>query len=304
MDIQFIREFISVAQSGNLPQAADLNYISPSLLSLHIRKIEDELGYPLFDRTPRTLVLNDRGRLFLSYAKKIISSYDEYLNHAAKAQGNRYSQLHIGLIGSVAQTTTENLIADFYKDNSDIKLYIKSRDYPQMLTNFLTCGQCDFVFLYDADPHIEGVTTVPLFMDRIVAVVPPEHRLSGRKHITVRDLRSENILMQNSDAKVYKKIISYSEKQGVTLNISFAVNSQSLMEEMLEINAGVGLMTLTSAERLRNKNLSFLTVEPELTMEFSMLYVNRSDLTAAQKRFLQFFLRRFDKPQLADCLNP
>lgn len=297
MEIQYLREFISVAKSCNLPLAADQHYISPSLLSLHIRKIEEELGYPLFERTSRTLVLNKQGQFFLLYAKKIVNAYDEYLHKSKKASENRYSQLHIGLIGSVAQTTTENLIADFYKDNSDIRLYIKSRDYPQLLTNFLVTGQCDFVFLYGTDPHIEGVTVVPLFTDRLVVVVAPEHPLAGRDHVTVEDIRDEYILTQNADAKVYQKVINYFEKQGVQPKISFAINSHSLMEDMLEINSGIGLMMLSNAERLWNKKLCFLPLEPALSMKFSMLYLNRSQFSAAESRFLSYILNKFGQAE-------
>lgn len=296
MDIQYIREFISVAKTCNLPLAADQHYISPSLLSLHIRKIEEELGHPLFERTSRSLVLNKQGQFFLLYAKKIVGAYDEYLNKSAKALDNRYSQLHIGLIGSVAQTTSENLIAEFYKDNSDIRLYVKSRDYPQILANFLSTGQCDFVFLYDPDTHIDGATVVPLFTDRLVAVVSPDHPLADKQHITAEDLRDVNILTQNTDAKVYQQIIHFFERHGTPLNISFAINAHSLMEDMLELNSGVGLMMRSSAERLWNKHLAILPVEPPLSMEFSMLYINRQEYSDAENRFLEFIHKKFCLP--------
>ena len=297
MDIQYIREFISVAKTCNLPLAADQHYISPSLLSLHIRKIEEELGYPLFDRTSRSMVLNKQGQFFLLYAKKIVSAYDEYLSRSAKALDNRFRQLHIGLIGSVAQTTTENLIADFYKEHPDVRLYIKSRDYPQILTNFLSTGQCDFVFLYDSDTHIEGVTITPLFTDSLVAVLSPDHPLSQKNEITAKDLRNEKILTQNTDSKIYQKILQFFEEQGTTLNISFAINSHSLMEDMLEVNSGVGLMMRSSAERMRNKDLAVLPVKPALSMEFAMLYVNRKAYSIEETLFLDFIRRKFDVPK-------
>lgn len=297
MDIQYIREFISVAKTCNLPLAADQHYISPSLLSLHIRKIEEELGYPLFERTSRSLVLNKQGQFFLLYAKKIVSAYDEYLGKSAKALDNRFSQLHIGLIGSVAQTTTENLIAEFYKDHPDVRLYVKSRDYPQILTNFLSTGQCDFAFLYDPDTHLEGITVVPLFADNLVAVVSPEHPLSGKASVSAEDLRGVKILTQNTDSKIYQRITQFFEEKGTPLDISFAVNSHSLMEDMLDVNSGVGLMMQSSAERLRNKNLSVLPVTPALSMEFSLLYINRPTYSAAETHFLRFIYQKFSLPR-------
>ena len=293
MEIKYVEEFVTIAKIGNLPAAADQHYISPSLLSLHIRKLEDELGYPLFDRTSRTLALNDQGRLFLPYAKKISSVFDEYRLRAADNPEAGRDLLNIGLLGSVAQITTENLIAGFYKENPDVRFYIKSRDFSNLLISFLASGGCSFVFLYDPDTYIENVTVMQLFTDRIVAVIPPEHPLEKYSCIQPLDIANEKILIQSSDSKVFQKIMRYFAYQGVTLNVSFAVNSHSLMEDLLEINAGIGIMTMTSAEKLKNRNLSFLPITPELSMEFSMLYSNKADRTPAEERFLQYIHEKF-----------
>ena len=293
MDIQFVREFISVAEGGPLSAVADQYYIAPSLLSTHIRKIEDELGYPLFDRTSRTLVLNRRGQLFLHYAKKLVAVYDEYRSEAAKAEDANYGQLLVGLIGSVARTTAESLITDFYRRNPDVKLTISSRDYPHTLMDLLYDGRCDFIFLYDAAVDAEKLKRLPLFTDRIVAVLPRSHPLSSKERIGVRELRNEDILMQNSDNGIFQKISEYFENQGVRLNVSFAVNSPSLMEDMLELGAGIGLMTLTGAEKLKSGMFSVLPIEPELSMEFSMLYLDKPEYAPVEKRFLRYIRNRF-----------
>ena len=259
-----------------------------------IEKTAEELGYTLFDRTSRALVLNKRGQLFLHYAKKLVSVYDEYKSEASKAErGGNDSQLLIGLIGSVARTTTEALITDFFSANPDVKLTISTRDYPHALLNLLGDGRCDFIFLYDAEPEAEGLTRIPLFTDRVVAIVPRRHALAGKESITVRDLRGEDILMQNSDNGIFQKISNYFEGHGVRLNVSFAVNSPTLMEDMLRLGAGIGLMTQTGAEKLASDDLTVLRVEPELSMEFSMLYLEKPEYSAVEKRFLRYIRRRF-----------
>lgn len=298
MDIQYLREFVSAAENGSLPAAADELFISPSLLSLHVRKIEEELGYPLFERTSRTLVLNDAGRLFLPFARKIVTTLDLYKTKAANALTEAQNQLNIGLIGSVAQTATEDLIAKFYKNNPDVHLYIKSRDYPPLLLNFLTSRQCDFIFLYDnADNRIENVIAEQLLVDRIVAVVPQNHPIARHSRIVPNDLWNEDILMQNSDSKISNKITHYFEKHGIKLNVSYAVNSHALMEDLLEMGSGIGLMPQSSAERLHNRNLSILTIEPMLSINFCMLYLDKPHYSDAEKQFIWFVQDNYGIPR-------
>lgn len=300
MDLQYIQEFITVAENDNLPTAADHLYISPSLLSLHIRKLEEELGYPLFDRTSRTLVLNSQGRVFLPYAKKILSVYLSYRGKVQQVPDSASSRLQIGLLGSLAQAITEKLVANFYKNNPDIRLYIKSRDDPMLLAQFLVSRECDFVFLYNAadHAHVEDIIVTPLFRDPIVAVVPDAHPLSGRTSVTVKDIRDESILMQNSDAKVLQVIHHFAEAQGEKLNISFAVNSHTMMADMLVMNSGIGLMPLTSAQELKKGCLSLLPIVPELSLEYSMMYIDKPSYSSAELRLLEYIHSQF--PHCAD----
>lgn len=67
MEIDYIREFVTLADVGNYMEAADILFISQSTLSRHIKSIEEDLGAPLFDRTTRKVVINDFGKIFSSF---------------------------------------------------------------------------------------------------------------------------------------------------------------------------------------------------------------------------------------------
>ena len=71
MQIDYIKEFIILAEIGNFLEAADHLFMSQSTLSRHIKSLEDDLGTPLFDRTTRKVSLNEYGHLFLPYAREI-----------------------------------------------------------------------------------------------------------------------------------------------------------------------------------------------------------------------------------------
>lgn len=292
MDIQIIREFISLANGENISIVADQHFISPSLLSLHIQKLEKELGCALFDRTPRRMFLNENGKLFHFYAKEIVAAFDRYIFEAKKGVDQK-NTVSVAMLGSVAQATTENIITSFFEENPDIKLNILSRDYPDVVYHYLATGKCDFALMYCADISRPDITQIPLFEDRIVAAVPQSHRLAGRKVISCKDLRGESILMQNADILVFRKAMAFYESFGVTPNMSFAVNSELLMEELLSYNAGVGLIIKESAKRLTNFNVSVLEIEPVLNLEFSISYRTNDKFTPAQKRFMRFIQDKY-----------
>ena len=74
MEIDYIREFITLAQVQNYMAAAEESYISQPSLTKHIKAIEMELGVSLFDRTTRKVHLNQFGRTFLPYACLLYTS--------------------------------------------------------------------------------------------------------------------------------------------------------------------------------------------------------------------------------------
>ena len=81
MEIEYIKEFVVLAETENYLEAAESLFISQSTLSKHIKIIEKELDVQLFDRTTRKVHLNKYGKMFLKYAKEI--SHLQYLYKTA-----------------------------------------------------------------------------------------------------------------------------------------------------------------------------------------------------------------------------
>jgi len=112
MEINYLKEFVVLAQTGNFLEAADTLYSSQSTLSKHIKSMESELGVPLFDRTTRKVRISKYGQLLLPYAKQIIELHDEYTAILQTSLETDREILTVGSIHILAQYKITDIFAE------------------------------------------------------------------------------------------------------------------------------------------------------------------------------------------------
>lgn len=97
MDIRKLQCFLAVAFEGKLTRAAENLFLSQSALSGQIKQLEEELGYPVFERKARGMILTPEGESLLPYARSAIQAMDDFKARANGLQNTRATTLTIGL---------------------------------------------------------------------------------------------------------------------------------------------------------------------------------------------------------------
>src|SRR5215470_7761150 len=124
MEIHQLRYFVAVADEGSFSRAAAKVRVAQPSLSQQIRKLEAEVGQPLFDRLPRSIVLTEAGRCLIDYARQIMGAMSDARRCVDEFKGKVTGRLAIGAIPTIAPYLLPELIRKFQKRYPTVKLKI------------------------------------------------------------------------------------------------------------------------------------------------------------------------------------
>jgi DNA-binding transcriptional LysR family regulator len=188
LDLRKLRYFVAVAEHGHFGRAAEQLYIAQPVLSRQIRSLEKDLGYPLFERTTRSVQLTPAGEQLLNEARGVLTSVDSALR--------RVQEVHRGVERLVVAFSpglhvSESLRA-FTAAHPEVEIELLNlpwweRDAP------LRDGRADVAYLRRPFDDT-GLRTISVGSEAMVACVPANHRLARRRAIRMADLAGENIL--------------------------------------------------------------------------------------------------------------
>jgi DNA-binding transcriptional LysR family regulator len=129
VELRHLRYFVAVAEMENVSRAAThrLHVAQPSL-SRQIRHLEEEVGVPLLERSPKGVCLTDAGRTFLDRARAILKDTNDAVVKARAIGGKRETELHVGDFPPVAARIMPQLLRCYRKAMPNV--HVKLHDWP------------------------------------------------------------------------------------------------------------------------------------------------------------------------------
>lgn len=153
MDIQTLRFFKTIADTGSFTAASETLHYAQSNLSTQIRKLEEELGNPLFIRNKKGISLTAKGHLFYEYAQEILALSDEACSIMTDMDHAR-GKLDLGSIEATALTFLPAFLQTYHKNNPDVKLSLKT-EMNDVFQSMVISRSIDGVFIAGPVYHPE-----------------------------------------------------------------------------------------------------------------------------------------------------
>jgi DNA-binding transcriptional LysR family regulator len=192
MNIDELRWFVAVAEQGRVTQAAEELHISQPALSRALSRMQRELGVSLFDRTGRTLRLNRYGRLYLDHARRTIAEYDAGQRALEELSGDEQGLVSLGFAPTLSTWLVPALVSAFRDEHPGPRFQLH-QDTVRHLVEQLHEGAVDL--LITPRPGDPDLGWRALGSERLQLVVPPGHRLAGRRRVRLAEAADERFVM-------------------------------------------------------------------------------------------------------------
>ena len=215
MDFRHLRAFITVAEESSVTKAAERLHISQPPLSRHIKQLEDELGITLFIRHRQGVTLTDAGQRLLEKARALAAAASDFYESANQTTRHDANKVRLGIGWGLWDTVNRIRVASAAKFGN---MTIEASDVTcaEHYNHQLQDGSLDVVV---GRPYFDPETTevVPLYQERMLAVLSDDSPLASRKTLSVRDLASEPLLMYDRHISpyLYDKVLELYSKAGI-----------------------------------------------------------------------------------------
>jgi DNA-binding transcriptional LysR family regulator len=192
--------FLAVAEELSFTRAAERLHLAQPPLSRHIRKLEEKLGVELFQRSRRKVSITAGGKAFREEAQDILARIRRAGDAAKRAAAGETQHLHIGFVSAVLSQELVELFCQFRNAHPNTRLNLHDR-LPSEQIQELTNGDLDIGFIGVAPEKLpRNVIATRWMMERLMAFLPPQHELSGKKSIRLADLADESFVAISSEA--------------------------------------------------------------------------------------------------------
>lgn len=253
MTLTELRYIVTLAQEQHFGRAADRCYVSQPTLSIAVKKLEDELGVALFERTKSRVQPTPLGEQIVAQANLVLEQTAAIKDLADAGKDQLSSPLSVGAIFTIGPYLLPQFIPHLQQLASKMPLYVEE-GYTHNLRKKLRNGELDVIIV--ALPFVEpDVVTQALYDEPFVVLLPKSHPLAAKEAIDPSELNSEQLLLLGEGHCFRDQVLTtcpnlQHPSDVATNNVRTAAEGSSLetLRHMVASGLGITILPLSAAE--------------------------------------------------------
>jgi LysR family transcriptional regulator, carnitine catabolism transcriptional activator len=260
-----LRAFHLVADHRNFTRAAEALFLTPSGLSVLIRELERQLGFRLFHRTTRKVVLTPQGSELLEITRPALNMLDEGMSRIEQAARRRNRSISVGTTPWLAAHVLPSAIREFRDRFPGLQIHLFDGNLTA-LAKRVEANRLNFALgIFD---RILGMRRVPFFRFSLMLAQPDDGRPVRPHSSSWIDLEGETLISLTRDYPYEQLIQKQLAKTGVTCKRGQTVNGLDTQIGLVEAGLGVAVIPSFGVMASRSRRVRVTRLEPEVALDF------------------------------------
>jgi DNA-binding transcriptional LysR family regulator len=295
MTMQQVMYALEVASLQNVSQAAQRLYISQSALSQQLRRLEQELGYPLFTRTAKGLELTEEGKSFCELARPVADQWKVLCKRVTRNAGSQKIRLRLGVGSRVYSNNLFARILAYFETNPRLEVTFVTEAGRDAL-EALRLGEMDMALDRlppDEQANRQDVYSFPLIRERQCVLMSRSDPMAALEVMTFQDLQGCTMISGLEGSAEDRSMKNMLSKNRITINRVF--RSDGIDTSMRMVRDGMGL-TLGPESFAEYFHVAAVPLDPELwvSLQFICLHssLKRPEIRGLRDNLLEYCQRR------------
>lgn len=246
MNFRALQYFVKLADLRHFSKAAEACFVSQPTLSTQIRKLEEELGVQLVERSPKNIMLTPVGQEIAQRARLVLSDIDQIKAVARRSGNPADGVLRLGLFPTLAPYLLPHVVPSLRKRYPNLRLQLAEEKTDEIL-RMLRQGELDAALL--ALPiNAEGLEVEILFREPFVLALPGQHPLADMKSISIENLEGAELLLLEEGHCLRDHALEVCALANAHERVDFHATSMETLRQMVAADVGITLMPVLAVK--------------------------------------------------------
>src|SRR5207248_2472543 len=242
MDLRQLRYLVALSEERNFTRAAEREHIAQPALSQQIRRLEEEVGVALVERTTRRVAITDAGVQLVARARRMLAELDAARVELEEVRGLRTGHVTVGTMHTMGPVDVSLALAVFHERHPGVELTVREQSSEE-LAAMLRDDELDLAFL-SVTERVEGhgLALQELVSEELVLIVAEDHRLAARRSVRMAELAGEEFISYREGARLRELLLAAGREAGFLPRVTLESNESGRIRRLVARGLGIAIL--------------------------------------------------------------
>jgi DNA-binding transcriptional LysR family regulator len=293
MDLRQLRYLVALAEELNFTRAAAAEHVAQPALSQQIRRLEEEVGVGLVERTTRRVALTEAGELLAVRARRILAELVIAREELEALRGVDVGHVTIGAIHTMGPIDLSLALATFHEAHPGVALTVREQASEEC-AELLRGDELDLAFLSVTErieSHELGLRQ--LVSEELMVLLPRGHALAGRPQVRMAELAQEGFISFRQGARLRELLFSAGRDAQFEPRVTLESNEAPRIRALVSRGLGVAILPRSDATVPDADIVAAPIIEPVLRRDITLAWRAGRRHSPATAAFLELALEMF-----------